>query len=814
MSHYAVMRAPWDNHRTPIDARQHLPPVPACPPAVAAQIHRVVAHSNHARPNTDTSIREHRLAGYGLPEDLPEAETKTKAWEAWTPEKVASERARREPIADDLVAALDEFYRTDRPDHHRYHTFAAKRDNGDGWRPVFRPYSPEVLRRSIMGLPTDDKHAANGCGRYVLDQNDETDWFAFDIDAHKKGEAAELATWHLQFTLDRMKIDYLIARSSSGSGYHIVIKLSRKVKGCVVRRFAAWIKRRADVSPKIEVFPKQDRLCAPVDGASSGGSKSAGVQIAVPSSLVFYARKGGGAILDKNLNEIPIEECAAHVRAIRRVSVDALSSLNDQLLATEENHRCFFKEQVSKPRTTVAHPKGVPSFQSADDISAWLAEQGVEVSQVKTSEGGRYKILLRHCPGNPHGSSKTDGSAVLFNEHTGDVWFKCHHAACDGFEWSDLLKKWGHKIEQVPLDDEDLPPPPPDLHISHREGTRERVFMTNRARKFVREVAEIEYGKTSNVKDAEKLRVRMKRVSLCCQRDLQDVTSCDDHGDQDTIAMVCGRRTLCVSCSTSYAISLEKFIIQNFDKLHVVLIETEPDEHTPTAHRQLVSRRKAVKNLLWKPRHWTRCTYRIQDGIRRGGVLTTPNGISRTNEWAKINDFSWVKTFSFTTPDEVRIGARLISDIYAEPALEVKAAAEARDYNRLVFAVETFANGQVRTSGNRVTKRGDGKDAAGIDPFPWYSEAQADEDAIAEAKEKHGPEWNSGKCRVPVVKEDGTSCPCGKKLRHIIRLAKEDIYRSKRGAPGWAARAQGWRELDSRDTLFVIGAATPQTQVA
>jgi len=77
------------------------------------------------------------------------------------------------------------------------------------------------------------------------------------------------------------------------------------------------------------------------------------------------------------------------------------------------------------------------------DIGAWIKSHELKVWRIK--ETPQFTLyVLENCPMNP---AHNDRSAFFIQWNSGDVYFKCHHNHCKDFGFSDVLEKFGEKLE-------------------------------------------------------------------------------------------------------------------------------------------------------------------------------------------------------------------------------------------------------------------------------------------------------------------------------------------------------------------------------
>lgn len=92
--------------------------------------------------------------------------------------------------------------------------------------------------------------------------------------------------------------------------------------------------------------------------------------------------------------------------------------------------RAFCAEFHPLPAEVRFAPQVAPAF----DLDAWIAEFCPELGEPQPWQGGR-KWIFDVCPFNP---DHTNRSAVLIQQASGAVAFKCHHNGCAGNDWHAL----------------------------------------------------------------------------------------------------------------------------------------------------------------------------------------------------------------------------------------------------------------------------------------------------------------------------------------------------------------------------------------
>lgn len=616
---------------------------------------------------------------------------------------------------------------------------------------------------------------------------------------------------------------WLLDLSKSGRGYHICIFFDRAIPAHVMHRFAAFLIERAGLPKETEVYPKQRDLT----------DKGTGSQVAIPGSMYWFAKAGGSVLLDRVTRDpIPHNQWADHLDAMVPLCVDDL----ERFMKSRDIDIMAPPPPVVRPPTNVVVTgEGVPDFFNSSEVYAFLRHLGIEADPPRTQtlkDGTRRDVMqILDCPwADEHisGHSRRDGAAVMFypgeKDKRGRVTFNCFHAGCACTEeerekgkrprsWGWYLQKLGFRTHREQTDGTPV--------ISHRVGRRERSFLSKNARSFLHDLACKEYGSVRVVdaetrKQDDRIRLRLKRVSACCNQHLQLVPMCVEggHGDFEAMRWACERRALCPACGTQYAVSVEDFIVDRegffrLHGLHVVEVRSDPLTSVEEAVKQVRKRLKTARKTIYpNAQTWWRASYQGVEGLRRGVLVTTKIGadtMRKALEKAAKSEkpIEWATVHSADAANLAPL-ARLIADVYSEPCIEVKAAAEAQDYNRMVTVAEIYRHGHRRLFSNR------NPDGAGV-KIPWLSETEAGSQAADDAKEKH-PE-RAGCCPKDVVDHrTGEVRPCGCKITFEARCGQEVIHRGFAGQPAWAVQQAAWGAMDAREILYQQGAVSPQTE--
>ena len=699
---------------------------------------------------------------------------------------------------------------------------------GPGYAPFNSIDCEAELLEHIRGVLRGDNLI---CGAYHLARLSKGDMtgtrLTIDIDGKTPEQAiqAEIDVYALTTFLLRNFPEkcWLLDLSKSGRGYHICIFFDRPIPAHAMHRFAAFLIEMSRMPKETEVYPKQRDLT----------DKGTGSQVAIPGSMYWFAKTGGSVLLDRVTRDpIPHREWADHLDAMTPLCVDDLERF---MKSRDIDIMAPPPPVVRPPVNVVVTGEGVPDFFNSSDVYTFLRGLGVEADPPRTQtlkDGTRRDVMqILDCPwADEHisGHARRDGAAVMFypgeDGKRGRVTFNCFHAGCactekereDGKRprsWGWYLQKLGFRTHREQTDGTPV--------ISHRAGKRERAFLSKKARAFLHDLACKEYGSV-RVTDADtreqddRIRLRLKRVSACCNQNLQLVPMCVEggHGDFEAMRWACERRAICPSCGTQYAIALEEFIENEaffrLHGLHVIEIRTDFGLSVEEAFKQMRYRWKRVRKTIYpNSRDWRRAAYQVIEGLRRAAIVTTGIGADTMRKaLAKAakdeKSIEWVTVHSSVT--ELAPLARLVADVYTEPCLEVRAAAENQEYNRMVAVSEIYRHGHRRLVSNR------NPDAAGF-KIPWLSETEAGSQAAEDAKKNH-PE-RSGRCPKDVVDtRTGEVRPCGCRITFEARCDHEVIARGKPGQPAWFVQQMAWGAMDARETLYAQGAANHQTAVA
>lgn len=296
-------------------------------------------------------------------------------------------------------------------------------------------------------------------GAYYIDADGNVKHLALDIDAHKEGETAEEPLRAAQRLLDHFRWPYTVARSKGGKGYHLRIHFDRPIPAYVARNIGNEIVRAAGLPKKTEVFPKQDEL----------REGEFGSQVALPGSLFFSTRTGGvgSTLVDPStLDPIPFGEWLDFLRSVPPLSEKTLREIGEatghDLWKKKERPKFTFNPEDFKA-------EGVPDFATVEQLAGFLASHGIEVQREKGAFGEwTDRLLLMTCANaTAHGSSRSDGAAVLFNGSNGRVGYKCWHEGCAQFSWPKLLKNLGYRFTRRASEDDQEATLPEDYEPAH-----------------------------------------------------------------------------------------------------------------------------------------------------------------------------------------------------------------------------------------------------------------------------------------------------------------------------------------------------------
>jgi hypothetical protein len=137
----------------------------------------------------------------------------------------------------------------------REDTYAVQKVNRDGKQNYIRidqPLTDEVLLKHFRG--------ENTVGTYQLDTEAMVKWGCLDLDGEHVTEAKEKTRrlWHRLVNLGLKSDQILLEESGSENSYHIWIFFEEATSAKKAKAFLEWVARPID--PKIEVFPKQEKV--------------------------------------------------------------------------------------------------------------------------------------------------------------------------------------------------------------------------------------------------------------------------------------------------------------------------------------------------------------------------------------------------------------------------------------------------------------------------------------------------------------------------------------------------------------------------
>ena len=110
--------------------------------------------------------------------------------------------------------------------------------------------------------------------------------------------------------------------------------------------------------------------------------------------------------------------------------------------------------EAAEPQTHVVAPSS-----SGFVLDDWILRHGLNVNSPVPYNGGR-KWVFKVCPFN---SQHTNGSAVLIEEPSGAIGFRCHHNSCAGNDWHRLREMYEPGCYDKP---KAAPPQPATVDIS------------------------------------------------------------------------------------------------------------------------------------------------------------------------------------------------------------------------------------------------------------------------------------------------------------------------------------------------------------
>lgn len=323
------------------------------------------------------------------------------------------------------------------------------------WVTVKAPLTREVIRQHFNG-------ELAGIGTYFLNANGDCLRALIDLDAHPKKSASEdekkaiIARCRdqrhaLVRVLREFGVPFVLSKSKSARGYHFEVRFAQPLPAHVVRFVMRSLMEKAGLPKDTELFPKQDRKTA------FGG------QAARPGSLYWNAKTGGSVLLDPvTFRDLHISEWPSVYRATPLVTMEQFRALGYALRGVDpfgipkesgegSSRKGSLTDMAARPRAYDPRrgdeSSALPKWDTST-LEAFLGRFGVEYlgsrsGRTSNDPNWTHRYVLVDCVfSDRHSSDDKSGAAVLMNEQSGKIGYKCYHSGCDGkIEWRHVRER-------------------------------------------------------------------------------------------------------------------------------------------------------------------------------------------------------------------------------------------------------------------------------------------------------------------------------------------------------------------------------------
>lgn len=650
---------------------------------------------------------------------------------------------------------------------------------------------------------------------------------------------------------------WLLESSRSNRGFHFVFNLDRRVESYVAIRFCQLLFRLTGLPDHTEIYPP-NRVVPP---------KEMGNLVAIPGSMTWWKDTGGSVILDRySCSPIPHGEWVEELESIvpLRVSlIEELASKNSvDLFKTPApvnvSASVFGASRVYVGGTAngLVNPTYKPParFETVGDVIALIHALGSDVSFTNPcSTAGftiAFNLTIPLCIKKHAHPEDLQGAAILYDEVSKRLGYKCHHHSCSGNIDSatkttirEALSLVGLSISHDRLDGSGLTfyhgggisprlvaalaPPPvaseddPSLPTVE-EVPEQRVFFTAPRYDFTEE--EMDWG-TAVVFNNERDHARPsspnqsfedKRIAhgalFQCTRgrvgeSKQGFECTNHHIDPKFFPLSCGNNRLCAIEGRQRALKTANFVLghpkyagvwsQDMDQyvgsgIAVVTYDVEPEGEPLDRLRRL---RKITVRLNGGRRR--------QDGIQTGLHVCYPYQLPRLLERLRRDGITPTGVHSYC-PQNGRA-----THEEAPAFLDEQGPERLRHLQAVVQVIYDVASEPSRLVKRALATRDEALLLGVLNAYesgikstsgprfslPWYSEDVEREENLA-LREQLGIQPRSAFCEVEVEDEHGKKCKCGKPKVHTVWDGAGGVL--ARGEVPWQNRSKAFSLLRAR----------------
>ena len=608
------------------------------------------------------------------------------------------------------------------------------------WKPEWGgPTTPDGRQRAWL------KHFCGGkrslLGAYFLDENSCCRRGVIDIDGHHSHQTPDEDLEKLVFTIENLKhLWYMVARSRGGKGYHVEFLSDEPVPGPYMVAFLRGLVRAAGLPPATEVFPKAERKTSPF----------AGGQVARPGNRAWFQETGGSTYIDTTTGApIPMGRWPEEIR--RAAQNFDIEHLKDACAAIG----------VALPDLREAENVGpeLPKSFGIQEVEAFLRGNGlVFESKAYHSQRWTWRFRLPECPfwarhsppDKPTAQDYRGGAAILFDERSGKIGFKCFHAHCEGKCWRDFRNHFD---------------PGRAFHF-----TPPRVEPTTNPHRISNDDRDDLIAEAEELFPDKRRRTHFENVVNCAES--HGPVECPKSHPEGWTTWVCEGHNIEPYCGHQHADTQRRFIEENWTEGAAVATFRAPDGMSPgEALKYIIGVRRKLRQAYAKG-----LFYGWFVGIYSGAFVAPPRKLSyllaARDHLAALGIA--IDVHLITAAE----AARAVSDVVEEPSKLFHELAKKKDY----AAIAAFPYLQ-----GRVVKRSDHGRKSDGDELPWLNFSAKRRRLVEESRKRRGVDFEHCS-HVDVV--DGEEHVCGLPLTVQVMDSRdgEILYTSKPNEVRWNVR--------------------------
>jgi hypothetical protein len=318
------------------------------------------------------------------------------------------------------------------------------------WHCVSKPHDKPLSADHFVRM---FKGESFGVGTYFLDKNSFGQRLVIDLDGHFKPGAteeetkknkedaarrAEVERHFLQTYLNRGGVRYALEKSKGGNGWHFEFFFAEPISGAMMRRFAEGLIYKANLPTTTEIYPPTDEL------------RGHGKQVGRPGCKRWMDATGGSCYYDPDtLKPIPFEQWLDYLKSDKVEKFTAARLVELGAAMGIDVNAPPPKKLPTSSSELAKYMRGDGSAYagkgwSVETLSHFFSTHNIAVDTRRSGQHGSdplwtHRFVLVECPtrGN-HSNDDASGAAVMLNETTGRVGFKCNHNGCRDTGWKQV----------------------------------------------------------------------------------------------------------------------------------------------------------------------------------------------------------------------------------------------------------------------------------------------------------------------------------------------------------------------------------------